>query len=119
MLAGGLAALVCTAGHDFPGAAMFYRPIKGAIADQLQAGVFTGIWHLITFNFTLSAIALIVAGIYSLSNSILWSVAVQFAGCAAVYPAISLRLGGILPLFQWLPFAFTGILAAIGAQMAH
>jgi hypothetical protein len=57
MLAGGLSALVCTAGHAAVGVGMFYRPIKAAIADHLQAGIFTGMWHLITINFALSAIA--------------------------------------------------------------
>jgi hypothetical protein len=47
--------LVCTAGHAAVGVGMFYWPIKAAIVDHLQAGVFTGIWHLITINFALSA----------------------------------------------------------------
>jgi hypothetical protein len=38
-------------------------PDQGGIANQSQAGVFTGMWHLITINFALSAIALIVLGI--------------------------------------------------------
>ena len=119
MLASGLSALVCTAGHALAGVGMFYRPIKAAIADHLQAGVFTGMWHLITINFALSAIALVVLSVYGPAREIGWLVAAQFAGYAAVYLAISLRLGGVLRLFQWMPFGFTAILAAIGAQMAH
>ena len=57
MLAGGLSALVCTVGHALAGVGMFYRPIKTAIADPVQAGVFSGMWHLITINFALSTIA--------------------------------------------------------------
>ena len=98
---------------------MFYRPIKTSVADPLQAGVFTGIWHLITINFALSAIALIVCGVYGPVREIGWLVAAQFAGYSAVYLAISLRLGGVLRLFQWMPFGLTAILAAIGAEMAH
>src|SRR5215472_6351514 len=64
MLAGGLSALVCTVGHALAGVGMFYRPIKTAIADPVQAGVFSGMWHLITINLALSAIALIVFGVY-------------------------------------------------------
>ena len=119
MLAGGLSALVCTVGHALAGVGMFYRPIKAAIADPLQAGVFSGMWHLITINFALSAIALIVFGVYGPAREVAWLVAAQFAGYAAVYLAISLRLGGVLRLFQWMPFGLTAILAAIGAQMAH
>jgi hypothetical protein len=70
MLASGLSALVCTAGHAAGGVRMYYRPIKAAIADHLQAGVFTGMWHLITINFALSAIALIVLGIYEPARAV-------------------------------------------------
>ena len=69
-LASGLSALVCTAGHAAGGVGMFYRPIKAAIADHLQAGVFTGMWHLITINFALSASALIVLGIYGPARAV-------------------------------------------------
>ena len=119
MLAGGLSALVCTVGHALAGVGIFYRPIKTAIADPLQAGVFTGMRHLITINFALSAIGLIVFGVYGPAREVAWLVAAQFAGYAAVYLAISLRLGGVLRLFQWMPFGLTAILAAIGARMAH
>ena len=119
MLAGGLSALVCTVGHALAGVGMFYRPIKTAIADPVQAGVFSGMWHLITINFAMSAIALIVFGVYGPAREVAWLVAAQFAGYAAVYLAISLRLGAVLRLFQWMPFGLTAILAAIGAQMAH
>jgi hypothetical protein len=54
VLAGGLSALVCTAGHEAVGVGMFYRPIKAAIADHLQVGIFTAMWHLITINLALS-----------------------------------------------------------------
>lgn len=114
-LASGLSALVCTAGHAAGGVGMFYRPIKAAIADHLQAGVFTGMWHLITINFALSASALIVLGIYGPARAVTLLVAAQFAGYAAVYLALSLRVGGVLRLFQWIPFGLTAILAAIGA----
>jgi hypothetical protein len=55
MLAAGLSALICAAGHAIAGVSMFYRPIRAAIGDELHAGVLTGMWHLNTVNFTLSA----------------------------------------------------------------
>lgn len=119
MLAGGLSALVCTVGHALAGVRTFYRPIKAAIVNNLQAGLFTGMWHLITINFALSAIALLALGVHGPAREVGWLVAAQFAGYAVVYLAISLRLGGMLRLFQWMPFGITAILAAIGAQMAH
>src|SRR6516225_2536431 len=110
MLAGGLSALVCTAGHALAGVGMFYRPIKTSVADPLQAGVFTGMWHLITINFALSAIALIVCGVYGPAREVGWLVAAQFAGYSAVYrqyrPALAACYGysnGCLsvPLRYW------------------
>ena len=118
MIAAGLMTAVCAAGHAIAGRTMFYRPMKSAITDKLHAGVLTGMWQLITIHFTLSAIALFVLAIHGFGNAVAWLTAGQFAGYAAVYLAISLRLGGALQLFQWLPFGLTAILCALGALMA-
>ena len=48
MLAGGLMALICAVGHGVSGRTMFYRPISSAITSDFYAGVFAGMWHLIT-----------------------------------------------------------------------
>ena len=114
MLAGSAMALLCAAGHALAGRGMFYRPIRSTMANDLHAGVFTGMWHLITINFTLSAIALFVLGTYGRGDAAAQLIAAQFAGYAATYLAISLRLGGAWKLFQWLPFAATAILVAGG-----
>jgi hypothetical protein len=115
MLAAGLMALGDAAGHAVAGASLFYRPIKSAIADELHAGVLTGMWHLITIHFLSAAIALLVLGAQRQGAVVAWLIAVQFAGYAAVYLAISLRLGGAWRLFQWVPFGVTAVLAAVGA----
>jgi hypothetical protein len=98
---------------------MFYRPIRSAIISDLHAGIFDGMWHLITINFTLSALALLVLGAYGQGDAAAWLVAAQFAGYAAAYLVISLRLGGVQKLFQWVPFAMTAILTGPGALSAH
>ena len=110
MLAGGLMALVCAAGHAVAGLNMFYRPIKAAIGNELLAAVLTGMWHLITISFALSALALFFVGAYGRRDTAAWLIAAQFLGYATVYLAISLRLGGALKLFQWIPFAATAVL---------
>jgi len=115
MFAGGIMALTCAAGHAVAGLNMFYRPIKSTITNELQAGVLTGMWHLITIHFVLSALALFVLSAYREQHAAAWLIAAQFAGYAALYLAISLRLGGALKLFQWMPFALTAIVAAVGA----
>src|SRR5262249_48919630 len=103
-LGAGVMALICTAGHAVAGRRMFYQPIKSAIADATQSGLFTGMWHLITINFALSAAVLLVAGASGRHGVLAWLVAAQFAGYALAYLVISLRLGDALVLFQWIPF---------------
>jgi hypothetical protein len=96
MLAAGLMASSAAAGHAVAGSSMFYRPIKSAITNELHAGVLTGMWHLITIHFSSAAIALLVLGAQRQGAAVAWLIAAQFAGYAAVYLAISLRLGGAL-----------------------
>jgi hypothetical protein len=52
-------------------------------------------------------------------NLAVWLIAAQFAGYAAVYLGISLRLGGPLKLFQWMLFASTACLAAVVALVSN
>ena len=115
MLVAGLMALICAAGHAIAGWSMFYRPIKSDLRSELHASVFAGMWHIITINFALSAIALVALSTRGYGNAVAWLVAAQFAGYAVVYVVISLRLGGALKLFQWMPFGATAILSALGA----
>lgn len=115
-LAGGVLALICAAGHAVAGLNMFYRPIRSAIADRLLASVLTGMWHLITIHFTLSALALLVLGASGRQDAAVWLIAAQFAGYAGAYLILSLRLGGALKLFQWVPFALTATVTAVGAS---
>jgi len=116
MVAGGMMALICAAGHAIAGQSMLYQPISADLRSELHAGVFTGMWHIITINFTLSAIALIALSTRGHSDAVAWFVAAQFAGYAAIYLVISLRLGGALKLFQWMPFGATALLSALGAM---
>ena len=115
LAAGGLMASICAAGHTITGRKMFYRPIKSAIADELHAGTLTGMWHLITVHFVLSAVALFVLSFRGWGDAVAWLIAAQFAGYAVAYLIISLHLGGALKLFQWLPFAATAILVTESA----
>ena len=115
MLAAGMMALICAAGHAIAGRSMFCRPIKSDLRSELHAGVFAGMWHIITINFTLSAIALVALSTRGHGDAVAWLVAAQFAGYAAVYLVISLRLSEALKLFQWMPFGATAILSALGA----
>ena len=114
-IGGGAMALFCAAGHAVAGWRMFYRPMRSAIGDALHAGVLAGMWHLITLHFTLSAMALLLLGYRGAGGAVAWLVAAQFAGYAAAYLVISLRLGGATKLFQWIPFGSTAALAALGA----
>ena len=115
MLAAGTMALICAVGHAIAGRSMFYRPIKSDLRSELHASVFAGMWHIITINFALSAIALVALSTRGYGNAVAWLVAAQFAGYAVVYLIISLRLSAALKLFQWMPFGATAILSALGA----
>jgi hypothetical protein len=90
-------------------------PSRLACAANFTPQFFTGMWHIITIHFTLSAIALVAVGIRGHGHPVARLVGAQFAGYAAVYLIISLRLGGALKLVQWLPFGATAILSALGA----
>ena len=120
MFAGGLMAMSCAAGHAIAGLNMFYRPIKSAITNELHAGILTGMWHLITIHFVLSGLALLVLGTYGRQDarsSGSWRC--SSSAMPLLYLGISLRLGGALKLFQWIPFSITAILAATAAVTAH
>jgi hypothetical protein len=119
MIAASLVALICAAGHAVVGWSTFYRPIRSAIIIDLHAGIFDGMWHLITITFALSALALLVLGAYGRGDAAAWLIAAQFTGYAAAYLVISMRMGGVRKLFQWVPFAMTAILAGAGALSAH
>jgi hypothetical protein len=119
MLAGGVMALVCTLGHAVAGADMYFRPMRAALDNDRLAGVVTGMWHLITINFSLSAFALIFGVIHEGQPAIAWFVGAQFGLYAAVYFVLSLRLGGVFTLFQWIPFAATAVLTAAAAIGSH
>jgi hypothetical protein len=119
MLAGGVMALVCAFGHAVAGADMYFRPIRAALDDDLLVGVMTGMWHLITVNFSLSAVALMFGVIYEGQQTIAWFIGAQFGLYSLVYLVLSLRLGGVVRLFQWIPFAATAVLAGAAAAGAH
>ena len=116
MVAGGTMALICAVGHAIAGRSMFFGPIKSDLRSEVHAAVFTGMWHIITINFVLSAIALVALSMPGFGNAVAWLISAQFAAYVAVYLVTSLRLGGALKLFQWVPFGATAILSAIGAM---
>jgi hypothetical protein len=115
MVAGGTMALICAVGHAITGRSMFFWPIKSDSRSELHAVVFTGMWHIITINFTLPATALVAASAGGYRSVVASLIAAQFTGYAAVYLALSLRLGGALKVFQWMPFGAAAILSALGA----
>jgi len=115
MATGGMMALICAAGHAILGGSIFYQSIKSDLRSERLAAVFSGMWHIITINFAPSAIALVALSARGHGNAVASLIAAQFAGYAAVYLVLSLRLGGASKLFQWMPFDATAILSALGA----
>jgi hypothetical protein len=80
MVAGGTMALIYAVGHAIAGRSMFFRPIKSDLHSELHAAVFTGMWHIITINFTMSAIALVALSAYGHGNTVASLIAARFAG---------------------------------------
>ncbi len=115
IIASGLLAALCTAGHAVAGHNMYFRPIQSHLTDATQSSVFSGMWHLITLHFALSSLILLLYGAEGRSEIAVWLIAAQFGGYAVIYFILSLRLGGIAILFQWMLFAAVGLFAAIGA----
>jgi len=68
MLTGAAMAMFCAVGHAIVGGDRFYRPIRSALPDEVLAGLFAGMWHLITVHFVLSAILLGALSIGRFSN---------------------------------------------------
>lgn len=115
IIASGLLAALCTAGHAVAGRNMYFRPIRSHLTETVQSSVFSGMWHLITVHFSLSSLALLICGIQGRPGLAVWLIAAQFGGYAVIYLILSMRLGSAGKLFQWTLFAGVGLLAAIGA----
>lgn len=116
--ASGCLAAVSAAGHAVAGRTMFYDPILARLTeiltDRVHASVFAGMWHFITVHFALSALALLACGYLGLVDVAIALVAAQFAAYGAINLALSLRLGSVLRLAQWILFVGVALLAAIG-----
>jgi len=116
IIASGLLAALCTAGHAVAGHKMYFRSIQLRLTDPTQSGVFSGMWHLITLHFAFSSLILLLYGAQGRPEMVVYLVAAQFGGYAVIYLILSLRLGGVGKLFQWMPFAGVGLLAVIGGM---
>ena len=118
IVASGVLAALAAAGHALAGRDMYFRSIRSHLTDATQSSVFSGMWHLITLHFSLSSLVLLVCGAQGRSGIAVWLIAAQFAGYAVIFLVLSLRLGSVGRLFQWMLFAAVGLLAAIGAISA-
>jgi hypothetical protein len=112
LLMAGLGALASAAGHAFAGEKMFHRPMRAALSDRLHQGVLDNLWHIVTVHFA----ALLFLGLGRGDALLAWAVGLQFAAYAAVALGISLRLGGVARLPQWMLFAVVALLAAVGVS---
>jgi hypothetical protein len=116
LLMAGLGALASAAGHAFAGEKMFHRPMRAALSDHLHQGVLDNLWHIVTVHFAVSGLALLFLGLSRGDALLAWAVGLQFAAYAAVTLGISLRLGGVTRLPQWMLFAVVALLTAVGAS---
>jgi len=94
---------------------MFHRPMRAALSQRLHQGILDNLWHIVSIHFAVSGIGLLIGALGSggLFASV---VSAQFGSYAALALGISLRLGGIARLPQWLIFAVVAVLCAFGAS---
>lgn len=114
-LMAGLGALASAAGHAFAGEKMFHRPMRAALSDRLHQGVLDNLWHIVTVHFAVSGIALLFLGLGRGDALLASAVGLQFAAYAGVALGISLHLGAVTRLPQWMLFAVVALLTAVGA----
>jgi len=112
----GLSALASAAGHAFAGEKMFHRPMRAALSDRLHQGVLDNLWHIVTVHFAVSGIALFFLGLGRGYALLACAVGLQFAAYAAVALGISLQLGAVTRLPQWMLFAVVALMTAVGAS---
>jgi hypothetical protein len=116
LLIAGFGALASAGGHAFAGEKMFHRPMRATLADRLHQGVLDNLWHIVTIHFAVSGIALLVGGLGRGDGLLASVISAQFWAYAALAFGISVRLGGIARLPQWMLFAVVALLAAVGAS---
>ena len=115
LLVAGLGGFASAGGHAFSGNRMFYRPMRAALTDRVQQAALSNIWHIITIHFSLSALALLIGGVSRGDSILALAIGGQFASYATLALILSLRLGGIGFLPQWMLFAAVAVLAGLGA----
>jgi len=122
LLIAGLGALASAGGHALAGEKMFHRPMRAALSPRIHQGILDNVWHIVSIHFALSGIGLLVAALGRSDGLLASVVSAQFGSYAALALGISLRLGSIARLPQWMLFAIVALLAAFGAaspQGAH
>jgi len=118
-LMAGLGALASAGGHALAGEKKFRRPIHAVLSERLHQGILDNVWHIASIHFAASGIALLLGAFGRRDGLLAPVVSAQFGAYAALALGISLRLGGIAQLPQWMLFAAVAVLAALGASSSY
>jgi hypothetical protein len=116
-LMAGLGAVASAGGHA--GVKMFRWPIHAALSQRLHQGIPDNVWHIVSIHFAASGIALLLGALARRDDLLAPVVSAQFGAYAALALGISLRLGGIAQLLQWMLLAAVAVLAALGASSSY
>jgi hypothetical protein len=119
LVVAGLGALASAGGHAVEGEKMFHRSMRATLSDRLHQAVLDNLWYIVTIHLAISGVALLVGGFGRADGLLATVVCAQFAAYAALALGLSLRLGGIVRLPQWMLFAVVALLAAFGASSQH
>jgi hypothetical protein len=119
LLMAGLGAIASAGGHAFAGEKMFRRSMRVALSERIHQGIFDNVWYIVSIHFAVLGIALLLGGFGRGDGLFASFVSAQLGACAALALGISLRLGGISQLPQWMLFAAVALLAALGASSSY
>lgn len=120
LLCAGVLSLGAVVGHLTLGRTQFLRPMLDSSMDRLPKKVFHALFHMITADFVVCALALFAlafgAAPVGSSSVVALIVAALFVGYGTVYLAIASTVsGGMKKMFQWSVFFATAVLAVVGS----
>jgi hypothetical protein len=91
--------------------------MRAALSESLHQGVLDILWYIVTIHFAASGIALLAVALGAGDGLLAAVISLQFGAYAALALLISLRLGGIARLPQWMLLAAVALLAAYGTSL--
>ena len=116
LLGSGVALLLLTLVHIFPGGREIHRPMVGSQWPEPEKAVWSAVWHITTAVMLFGGLALAVAAFHPDLALSLSAVPLAVSGSATLLFVAygQSRLGSLRILPQWIPFSVITLLGAVG-----